>query len=133
MLLAASLERAVTHSAELLLAVGAVLAIVWGILRNRIGILRWPVLGVALLALGVGTALGGWAWHEKRPRTVRGSSTQEFVNRIRPPVKKKKKRHTGPRYKEQWPTYGFDRQRGKELPPEPRARRCGDSVPGCES
>ena len=111
MLLAASLERAVTHSAELLLAVGAVLAIVWGILRNRIGILRWPVLGVALLALGVGTALGGWAWHEKRPRTVRGSSTQEFVNRIRPPVKKKKKRHTGPRYKEQWPTYGFDRQR----------------------
>ena len=70
--LAASLERAVTDSAELLLAVGAVLAIAYALLRTRIGVLRWPLIAAALLALGAGTALGGWAWHEKRPRDVVG-------------------------------------------------------------
>ena len=81
--LAASLERAVTDSAELLLAVGAVLAIAYALLRTKIGVLRWPLIGAALLALGAGTALGGWAWHEKRPRDVVGSPTEEFSSTLR--------------------------------------------------
>jgi hypothetical protein len=61
--LAASLERAVTDSAELLLAAGVVLALAYALTRTRIGVLQWPLLGASLLALGAGTALGGWAWH----------------------------------------------------------------------
>src|SRR5215218_699170 len=80
-----SVERAVTDAAVLLLAGGAVLALVWGLLQRRLGLLRWPLLAGAVLALGAGTALGAWAWHEKRPRDVRGSSTQEFVQKLRPP------------------------------------------------
>ena len=53
--LAASLERAVTDSAELLLAIGVMLALVFAFTRNRIGVLRWPLLGVCLFALGAGT------------------------------------------------------------------------------
>jgi outer membrane protein assembly factor BamB len=116
--LAASLERAVTYSAEILLGAGIVLALAFALLRNRIGVLRWPLLSISLLALGAGTALGGWAWLETRPRTVRGSPTEEFSTKLRetqpkPKPKKKgqKKRLTGPRYKEQWPTYGYDAQR----------------------
>jgi outer membrane protein assembly factor BamB len=115
--LAASLERAVTDSAELLLAAGAVLALAFALLRNRIGGFRWPLIGAALLALGVGTALGGWAWHEKRPRTVRGSPTKEFSPTLRTdttatkPKKHGKKPKTGRLYEEQWPTYGYDPQR----------------------
>jgi outer membrane protein assembly factor BamB len=116
--LAASLERAVTDSAELLLAVGAVLAIAYALLRTKIGVLRWPLIGAALLALGAGTALGGWAWHEKRPRDVVGSPTEEFSSTLRtdttPAPKKKKhgkKPKTGRLYEVQWPTYGYDMQR----------------------
>ncbi len=98
--LAASLERAVTDAAEILLAAGVVLALAYGLLRSRIGILRWPLLSVSLLALGFGTALGAWAWHEQRPRDIRGSATEEFSPTLRaettqakPKKAKKKKRN----------------------------------------
>jgi outer membrane protein assembly factor BamB len=116
--LAASLERAVTDSAELLLAVGAVLALAYAFTRSRIGVLQWPLLGVSLLAVGMGTALGGWAWHEKRPRDVRGSATEEFSTVLRTDTQsqKKKKKHgkkalAARLVEEQWPTYGYDQQR----------------------
>jgi outer membrane protein assembly factor BamB len=118
LVLAASLERAVTHAAELALAVGVVLAIAWGVFQQRIGVLRWPLIVLALGALGIGTGLGAWAWHEKRPRTVRGTSTKEFVNTLRPKPKPK----TGPRYLEQWPTYGYDVERTHLAPNWTRLR-----------
>ena len=88
--LAASLERAVTDSAELLLAAGAVLALAYGLTRARIGVFQWPLLGASVLALGVGAGLGGWAWHEKQPKTVVGSPTEEFSNTLRQEPKKTK-------------------------------------------
>jgi outer membrane protein assembly factor BamB len=116
--LAATLERAVTDAAEILLAAGIVFALAYGLLRSRIGILRWPLLSVSLLTLGFGTALGAWAWHEQRPRDVRGSATEEFSETLRtettqakPRKAKKKKKLTGRLYEEQWPTYGYDVQR----------------------
>ena len=109
--LAASLERAVTDSAELLLALGVVLALAWALLRSRIGVLQWGVLALALLTLGVGTALGAWAWHEKRPRTVRGSPTVEFV-----PQEKPKKRPPKELLEEPWPLYGYDVERTRSAP-----------------
>ena len=109
MALAASIERAVTDSAVLLLGAGAVLALVWGVLHRRLGPLRWPVIAIALLSLGAGTALGAWAWHEDRSRTVRGSSTKEFVNKLR--LEPKGPRPGSPLLGEQWPTYGYDPQR----------------------
>jgi outer membrane protein assembly factor BamB len=107
--LAASIERAVTDSAVLLLGAGAVLALAWGLLHRRLGLLRWPVIVVALGSLGAGTALGAWAWHEDRSRTVRGSSTKEFVKTLRP--KPNGPRPGSPLLSEQWPTYGYDLQR----------------------
>ena len=112
--LAATLERAVTDAAEILLAAGIVFALAYGLLRSRIGILRWPLLSVSLLTLGFGTALGAWSWHEQRPRDVRGSATEEFSETLRtettakqgPGKKSKKKKLTGRLYEEQWPTYG---------------------------
>jgi outer membrane protein assembly factor BamB len=123
--LAVSLERAVTDAAEVLLAAGVVLALSYALLRSRIGILRWPLLSVSLLALGLGTALGAWAWHEQRPRDVRGSATEEFSETLRAETtqakpkqgKKKKKLLTGRRFEEQWPTYGYDAQRTHLAPP----------------
>jgi outer membrane protein assembly factor BamB len=103
-----TLERAVTDAAILLLAAGAVLSIAWGLLQRRLGLLRWPVLAAAVLALGAGAALGAWAWHEKRPRDVRGSSTQEFVETLRPTKPRKQKRND---LGESWPTYGYDAYR----------------------
>lgn len=109
MALAASIERAVTDGAVLLLGAGAVLALAWGLLHRRLGPFRWPVIAIALLSLGAGTALGAWAWHEDRSRNVRGSSTKEFVDKLRP-------NQEGPKpgirpLEEQWPTYGYDPQR----------------------
>ena len=115
--LAASLERAVTDAAEVFLAAGVVLSVAYALLRSRIGILRWPLLSVTLLVLGFGTALGAWAWHEQRPRDVRGSPTKEFSDTLRTvtteakPKKSKKKAQTGPLFEELWPTYGYDVQR----------------------
>jgi outer membrane protein assembly factor BamB len=114
--LASSLERAVTDAAEIFLAAGIVLALAYGILRTRIGVLRWPLLSVSLLALGFGSALGAWAWHEKRPRDIRGSATKEFSETLRTKTtqakpKARKKAKTGRRFEEQWPTYGYDVER----------------------
>ena len=111
LLLAASVERAVVHLAELLLGVGAVLAIAWGLLQGRIGILRWPLLVVAALTLGVGTALGAWAWHEKRDRNVRGSATIEFVPDLKP-----KQRAPREITEEPWPLYGYNIERTRYAP-----------------
>ena len=108
MLLAASIERAVHDGAMLLLGVGAVLALAWGLLNRRLGLLRWPVIAVAIGALGAGTALGAWAWHEDRSRTVRGSATEEFVETLRPDPQGPKPSPLNP---EPWPTYGYDPQR----------------------
>jgi outer membrane protein assembly factor BamB len=119
-MLAVSLERAVTDAAEILLAAGVVLALSYALLRSRIGILRWPLLSVSLLALGFGTALGAWAWHENRPRDIRGSATEEFSETLRADTtqavpkkgrKGKRKVLSGRRFEEQWPTYGYDAQR----------------------
>lgn len=110
-MLAASLERAVTHLAELLLALGVVLALVWGLVQRRIGILRWPLLVLAALTLGVGTALGAWAWHENRDRNVVGSPTKEFV-----PAEKPKKRPPKQVVKEPWPLYGYNVERSRYAP-----------------
>jgi outer membrane protein assembly factor BamB len=128
--LAASVERAVTHAAEILLAAGVVLALAYALLRSRIGMLRWPLLSVSLLALGFGTALGAWAWYEQRPRDVRGSATEEFSETLRTTTqakpktakKKKKKVLTGRRFEEQWPTYGYDAQRTHLAPGWKRLR-----------
>ena len=111
MLLAASFERAVTHGAELLIAAGAVLAFAWGLLQRRIGLLRWPLLVVAVGTLGAGTALGAWAWHEKRDRNVIGSATTEFV-----PTEKPKKRPRKELTEEPWPMYGYDVERTRSAP-----------------
>jgi outer membrane protein assembly factor BamB len=111
LLAAASLQRAVTHAAELLLAAGAVLAIVWGVLYRRIGFLHWALLIVAVGSIGVGTALGAWAWHEQRNRTVRGSPTVEFV-----PMQKPKLRPRKELLQEPWPMYGYDAGRTRSAP-----------------
>lgn len=97
--------------AELLLGVGAVLALLWGLTQRRIGFLRWPLLFVAAGTLGVGTALGGWAWHEKRDRNVRGSATKEFVTTQRP-----KKRPPKQLNEEPWPMYGYNVERTRYAP-----------------
>ncbi|MEP6909328.1 MAG: PQQ-binding-like beta-propeller repeat protein [Actinomycetota bacterium] len=111
MLLAASLERAVIYSAELLLGAGVLLALAWGLLRKRVGPFHWGLLGLALAALGAGAALGAWSWHEQRPRTVRGSPTEEFSTVLREQPTPKRKHVPGVRDREQWPTYGYDVQR----------------------
>lgn len=107
MQLARSFEGTITDAAIFLLAGGAVLALLWGILQRRIGPFRWPFLGAVVLTLGAGTALGAWAWHEQRPRDVRGSATTEFVPELRPPPPPPapaKRTDLG----EEWPTYGYD-------------------------
>jgi outer membrane protein assembly factor BamB len=111
----ASIERAVTHAAELLLGAGAILAFAWGVLRHRIGILRWPLLAVALLTLGTGVALGAWTWHETRDRDVRGSPTVEFV-----PTERPKKRPPKQLREEPWPLYGYNVERTRAAPFEIR-------------
>ena len=110
-LLAASLERAVTHLAELLLVAGVVLTIAWGLLQSRIGFLRWPLIVVGIGTLLAGVAVAGWAWHEKRDRTVRGSPTKEFV-----PTQKPKKRPRRELSEEPWPMYGYDVERTRFAP-----------------
>jgi outer membrane protein assembly factor BamB len=111
LILADSLERAVTHAAELLLAAGAVLAFAWGLLQGRIGLLRWPLLVIAVGTLGAGTALGAWAWHEKRDRTVVGSAKKEFL-----PTRKPEKRPRKELSEEPWPMYGYDIERTRYAP-----------------
>jgi outer membrane protein assembly factor BamB len=116
LLLAASLERAVTQTAELLLGAGALLAIAWGLLRTRIGLVRWALLSLAVVSLGVGTVLGAWDWHEKRARNIRGSTTD--VLPVQPTPKKPSRANL---IDEPWPTYGHDAQR-THLAPQWRLR-----------
>jgi len=120
LVLVASLERAVTHAAELFLGVGAILAFVWGVVQKRIGILRWPLLGLAVLSLGVGVALGGWSWHEKRDRNVIGSPTVEFIATQTPKKRPKKELREEP-----WPLYGYDAERTRAAPFELRPPYAG--------
>jgi outer membrane protein assembly factor BamB len=113
-LLATSYEQAVTDLAVLLLATGAVVALVSGLFYRRLPrLLGVLLLGTATVVLAAGVGVGAYAWHQDRPRDVLGSSTQEFVEQLRPaPPKKKKKK--GPNkllLEESWPTYGFDPQR----------------------
>jgi outer membrane protein assembly factor BamB len=61
--------------------------------------------------IGAGTALGAWAWHEKRDRTVRGSPTTEFV-----PAEKPKKRPRAELSEEPWPMYGYNVERSRYAP-----------------
>jgi len=111
LLAAGSIEGAVTHAAVLLLAVGAVCALAWGLLYRRMGILRWPLLAITLGTLGAGTALGAWDWYEKRDRTVRGSPTKEFV------LQRVQKKRTPQELREEpWPTYGYDQARTRSTP-----------------
>ena len=104
--LAASLERAVTDAAEILLAAGVALAIAYGLLRSRIGILRWPLLSVSILALGFGTALGAWAWFEQRPRDIRGSATEEFTPTLRAETTQAKPKKTKKKTRQPKPLTG---------------------------
>jgi outer membrane protein assembly factor BamB len=120
-LLAQSLERAVNDAAVFLLAAGAALAIVGGLVHGRWRLPARILLVVALLALGAGTAFGAWAWHEKRPRDVRGSSTEEFIPALRP-TKPKPKQPNKLLLTESWPTYGYDPQRTHLAPQEWRLR-----------
>jgi outer membrane protein assembly factor BamB len=119
--LAQSLERTVNDGAILLLAVGAVLALAGGLIYGRWRLVARITLVGALLALGAGTAFGAWAWHEKRPRDVRGSSTEEFVPALRP-TKPKPKQPNKLLLTESWATYGYDPQRTHLAPLEWRLR-----------
>lgn len=119
--LAQSLERTVNDGAILLLAVGAVLALAGGLIYGRWRLVARITLVGALLALGAGTAFGAWAWHEKRPRDVRGSSTEEFVPALRP-AKPEPKQPNKLLLTESWPTYGYDPQRTHLAPEEWRLR-----------
>ena len=111
MSLAASLERAVTHAAELLLGAGVFLVLVWALVQSRIGFFRWPALALAVATLLIGTVVGGWAWYEKRDRSVRGSPTVEFV-----PAQKPKNRPRRQLLEEPWPMYGYDVERTRAAP-----------------
>ena len=119
--LAQSLERTVNDGAIFLLALGAVLALAGGLIYGRWRLVARIVLVCALLALGAGTAFGAWAWHEKRPRDVRGTSTQEFVPELRP-TKPKPKQPNKLLLTESWPTYGYDPERTHLAPAEWRLR-----------
>jgi outer membrane protein assembly factor BamB len=93
----------------LILAVGAALVVVWALLRGRrTPRLRVVVLTFALLALAGGLGLGAWAWHETRPRDVRGSRTIEFSPKL--------PRQSSFSRAEPWPTYGRDLERTHVAP-----------------
>jgi outer membrane protein assembly factor BamB len=89
-------------------AVGAALVVVWALLRGRAPRLRVVVLTFALLALAGGLGLGAWAWHETRPRDVRGSRTIEFSPKL--------PRQSSLSRAEPWPTYGRDLDRTHVAP-----------------
>jgi outer membrane protein assembly factor BamB len=97
-----SFEHAVESAAVLLVLLGAALLVLWALLRRRRPRLGVLFLVLALLAVAGGAGLGAWAWHETRPRDLRGSPTIEFSPRSRA--------HRISR-EEPWPTYGRDPQR----------------------
>jgi outer membrane protein assembly factor BamB len=98
-----SFEHGVEAAAFFLLALGAAL-FVFGVLLRR----RKPRRGVLLVVLALpalvgGAVLGAWAWHETRPRDVRGSPTIEFTG--------KQRSRGASSLEEPWPTYGRDLER----------------------
>lgn len=112
MTLPESLERVATDGAVAALAVGALVSILAAVLHGRAPrILSTSAFGLAALLLAAGMTLGAWAWHERRPRDVRGSSTQEFETVLRPTPKPAKRGKAKPALVESWPTYGYDVQR----------------------
>jgi outer membrane protein assembly factor BamB len=98
-----SFEHAVESAAVFLFALGAASLVLWTFLRRRLPLHGMMLLVLALASLAGGAALGAWAWHETRPRDVRGSSTIEFSPKAR--------RHDSPSREEPWPAYGRDLQR----------------------
>ena len=73
-----SFEHAVESAAVFLLVLGAASLVLWTFLRRRLRRLGVMLLVFALASLAGGGVLGAWAWHETRPRDVRGSPTIEF-------------------------------------------------------
>lgn len=102
-----SFEHVVESAAVFLTVLGAALLVLWALLRHwaRLGVL---ILLLALLALTGGAGLGAWAWHETRPRDIRGSPTIEFSPKARPQGSTSRE--------EPWPTYGRDLQRTHVAP-----------------
>jgi outer membrane protein assembly factor BamB len=98
-----SFEHAVEIAAVFLFVLGAALLVLWTVFRRRLRILGMMLLVLALASLAGGAALGAWAWHETRPRDVRGSPTIEFSPKAR--------RHDSLSREEPWPSYGRDPQR----------------------
>ena len=67
-----------------------------------------------MLALGVGAALGGWAWHEKQPEDSRRLSDGRVLEHASPSSRRSRSRRrsrAGRALEVQWPTYGYDMQR----------------------
>lgn len=107
-----SFEHAVESAAVFLLLLGVALLVSWAFLRRRVRLLGVMLLTFALASMAGGAALGAWAWHETRPRDVRGSPTIEFSPKVR--------RQGSLSREEPWPTYGRDLQRTHFSPFEHR-------------
>lgn len=88
------------------------MVVLWALVRRRVPRFAALLLVFALPALAGGAGLGAWAWHENRPRDVRGSPTIEFSPKAR-------NRNASSR-EEPWPTYGRDQQRTHVAPFEHR-------------
>jgi len=96
-------ELAVESAALFLFVLGALAVVLWALFRARLRRLGIVLLILGLVALAGGLTLGAWAWHETRPRDVRGSPTIEFSRKLR--------RQGGESREEPWPTYGRDLER----------------------
>jgi outer membrane protein assembly factor BamB len=97
------LHQAVESAAVFLFVLGAALIVVWALLRRRLRRLGALLLVLAIPALAGGVGLGAWAWHETRPRDVRGSPKIEFSPKLGSQSSFSRE--------EPWPTYGRDLQR----------------------
>lgn len=96
-------EHGVEAAAVFLLALGAALLVLGALIRRRKPRPGVLLIVLALPALVGGAVLGAWAWHETRPREVRGSPTVEFSHELR--------RQGAESREEPWPTYGRDLER----------------------
>jgi outer membrane protein assembly factor BamB len=98
-----SYEHAVESAAVFLFVLGAIALALWALFRRRLRRLGALLLVFGLAALAGGAGLGAWAWHETRPRDVRGSPTIEFSPKLT--------RQSSFGREEPWPTYGRDLER----------------------
>src|SRR5512133_772171 len=98
-----SYEHAVESAAVFLFVLGAMALALWALFRRRLRRLGALLLVFGLAALAGGAGLGAWAWHETRPRDVRGSPTIEFSPKLT--------RQSSFGREEPWPTYGRDLER----------------------